>query len=56
VLIHNHPSGNINPSAEDTLVTKKIVACCKLFDILVLDHIIVGNKQFLSFADSCLPE
>lgn len=56
VLIHNHPSGNINPSAEDTLITKKIVACCKLFDILVLDHIIVGNKQFLSFADSCLLE
>lgn len=56
ILVHNHPSGNLNPSPDDMLVTKKIIACCKQFDILVLDHIIIGNREFLSFADSCLLE
>lgn len=56
ILVHNHPSGNLNPSPDDMLVTKNIIACCKQFDILVLDHVIVGNRDFLSFADSCLLE
>lgn len=56
VLVHNHPSGNLNPSPEDMLITKKIIACCKQFDILVLDHIIIGNRDSLSFADTCLLE
>lgn len=56
ILVHNHPSGSLNPSPEDMLVTKNIIACCKQFDILVLDHIIVGNREFLSFADSFLLE
>ncbi len=56
ILVHNHPSGNLEPSPEDKLVTKNIIACCKQFDILVLDHVIVGNRDFLSFADSCLLE
>ena len=42
--------------AEDMLITKKIIACCKQFDILVLDHIIIGNRDSLSFADTCLLE
>ena len=56
ILVHNHPSGNLNPSPGDIFITKKIQASCKLLDILVLDHIIVGNRKFLSFAASCLLE
>lgn len=56
ILVHNHPSGDLNPSSEDIVITKKTIACCKQFDILVLDHIIIGNKDYLSFADSCLLE
>ena len=56
ILVHNHPSGDLNPSPEDMLLTKNIIACCKQFDILVLDHVIVGNRDFVSFADSCLLE
>jgi len=51
VLIHNHPSGNNNPSDQDISITKKIVEAGKLFDIAILDHIIVGIGYY-SFADS----
>lgn len=56
ILVHNHPSGDLNPSPEDMLVTKNLIDCCKLFDILVIDHIIIGNKEFLSFASTFLLE
>jgi DNA repair protein RadC len=51
ILGHNHPSGNIQPSDADHKITKKIKECGFLLDIAVLDHIIVGNEQFYSFAD-----
>ena len=55
ILGHNHPSGNIQPSEADHKITKKIKECGILLDIAVLDHIIVGNEQFYSFADEgCL--
>jgi DNA repair protein RadC len=50
ILIHNHPSGNINPSDQDISITKKIVEAGKLFDIAVLDHIIIGVGYY-SLAD-----
>jgi len=50
ILIHNHPSGNLNPSEADITITKKIVEAGKLFDILILDHIIVAAGYY-SFAD-----
>ena len=50
ILIHNHPSGNLNPSRDDLNLTKNIITCCKPFDISVLDHIIIGNKRYLSFS------
>ena len=50
ILIHNHPSGNINPSEADVAITKKIVEAGKLFDIAVLDHVILGEGYY-SFAD-----
>lgn len=51
ILCHNHPSGNIQPSDADRKITKKIVEASKYLDIQVLDHIIIGQKSYLSFAD-----
>ena len=50
-LDYNHPLGNTQPSEVDHKITKKIKECGILLDIAVLDHIIVGNEQFYSFAD-----
>ncbi|MBN1996006.1 DNA repair protein RadC [candidate division KSB1 bacterium] len=54
ILLHNHPSGDPNPSVEDRQVTQKIVEACKYFDIHVLDHIIIGKDKYYSFADEGL--
>lgn len=51
MLCHNHPSGNITPSNEDIKLTQKIKEAGKLLDILVLDHIIIGDKNYYSFSD-----
>ena len=51
VLFHNHPSGNVNPSAEDIKLTKKIKETGVLMDTSVIDHIIFGEKKYFSFAD-----
>ena len=51
ILGHNHPSGNIQPSEADQKITKKIKECGILLDIAVLDHIIIGDDRFYSFAD-----
>ncbi len=49
VLIHNHLSDNCFPSPEDVLMTKKIVAMSQVFEIEVLDHLILSNSGFYSF-------
>lgn len=46
ILIHNHPSGNINPSNGDIIVTKKIIEAANLVGVEVLDHIIFGDEYF----------
>jgi DNA repair protein RadC len=51
VLCHNHPSGNLKPSRADEELTHKIKEASKYFDIRVLDHIIVSEEGFYSFAD-----
>lgn len=51
ILAHNHPSGNLKASDEDLKLTVKLKEAGKLFDIQVLDHIIVGENDYLSFAD-----
>ncbi len=51
MLFHNHPSGTLKPSLEDLNLTKRIIEGAKLFDIRVLDHIIVGHSAFYSFHD-----
>lgn len=51
MLAHNHPSGNLKPSREDIDLTKKLVAAGRLLDIKVLDHLIIGDNGYFSFAD-----
>ena len=51
LLGHNHPSGAVTPSEADNKITKKIKDCGLLLDVAVLDHIIVGDDRFYSFAD-----
>ncbi len=51
ILSHNHPSGNKNPSNADRSLTKKLVEAGKHLDINILDHIIVVNDGYYSFAD-----
>lgn len=51
ILIHNHPSGNRNPSAQDDNVTKKMKSACKLLEINLLDHLIISGNAYYSYAD-----
>lgn len=51
VLCHNHPSGNLQPSRADEELTKKIKEAAAYFDIKIIDHIIVSEDGFYSFAD-----
>lgn len=53
ILVHNHPSGDPTPSREDVRLTRQLVECGKVFDIGILDHVVVGNGSggFASFAD-----
>jgi DNA repair protein RadC len=52
ILAHNHPSGNLLPSAQDKEITQKIIAAYKLLDITILDHLIISSENsFYSFAD-----
>lgn len=54
ILVHNHPSGNTVPSKEDILVTKRIINSGILLGIEVIDHIIIGGNEYLSFKDKGL--
>jgi DNA repair protein radc len=51
ILVHNHPSGNNRPSAADDAFTRKMKEAAKLVDIRVLDHIIIGQDCYFSYAD-----
>lgn len=54
VLAHNHPSGNLQPSAADIYVTQELVKAGKTLGIHVLDHLIVTPKSYYSFGDEGL--
>jgi DNA repair protein RadC len=54
ILIHNHPSGNPEPSNEDIQITKKIVESGKILDIPVFDHLIIAGETFTSFVEKRL--
>ena len=54
ILAHNHPSGNLKPSRADIELTSKIKEGGRLLDITVLDHLIISNEGYYSFADEGL--
>jgi len=55
VIAHNHPSGTLKPSRADIQLTQKIKNASKLLDIQLLDHLIVADSGYYSFADDgCL--
>lgn len=51
-LIHNHPSGNTEPSNEDIKVTKLMIEAAKICDVQMLDHIIIGRSGFTSLMET----
>lgn len=51
IIYHNHPSGDPSPSSEDINITLRIKECGSILGIKLLDHIIIGNNNFISFKD-----
>jgi DNA repair protein RadC len=51
ILCHNHPSGNLKPSDQDIVLTKKIKEAGKILEIPILDHLIITDSGYFSFAD-----
>jgi DNA repair protein RadC len=56
IFVHNHPSGDPEPSLSDKEITKELVFAASLMQLKVLDHIIIGNNRYFSFADQGLIE
>jgi DNA repair protein RadC len=54
IVVHNHPSGDPTPSAEDRSVTRQLVEAGRLLDLPVYDHVIIAGDRFLSFATAGL--
>jgi DNA repair protein RadC len=54
ILCHNHPSGRLHPSQPDIEITQKVKEGAKLLDMVLLDHIIVNERAYFSFADEGL--
>lgn len=52
IVCHNHPSGNLNPSESDSKITQKIKDAGNMMDIQLLDHLIISDKDYYSFADN----
>lgn len=52
IVCHNHPSGNLNPSESDSKITQKIKEAGNLMDIQLLDHLIITDREYYSFADN----
>lgn len=52
VLVHNHPSGNPEPSTGDDETTRDLLKACKLVGLVLLDHVIVGETEHYSYSDS----
>ena len=54
ILLHNHPSGDPRPSQQDIHFTERLSKACSIMDIKLLDHIVVGDKGFFSFANESI--
>ncbi|MDD3414240.1 MAG: JAB domain-containing protein [Lachnospiraceae bacterium] len=51
ILIHNHPSGGAHPSSMDIQITDKLNQVCTLLDVNLLDHVIIGEREWFSFRE-----
>lgn len=51
ILVHNHPSGNPDPSSDDIKITRQLIKAANFLDIAFLDHIIIGNPSYHSFRE-----
>jgi DNA repair protein RadC len=56
IIVHNHPSGEIKPSEADRDITDRLIQAGKIMNVPVLDHLIITEKTFFSFADSGIME
>ncbi|MFH1561781.1 MAG: DNA repair protein RadC, partial [Patescibacteria group bacterium] len=54
IVVHNHPSGNLEPSEEDLEITKRLVSSGKLLGVAVVDHLIIAGKKFFSLKEKGL--
>ena len=54
IVAHNHPSGDPTPSIEDARVTEQIVAAGKLLEVEVLDHLVIGERNWVSLREKKL--
>jgi DNA repair protein RadC len=54
IVVHNHPSGDPTPSADDRAVTRQLVDAGRLLDLPVYDHVVVGGARYVSFAEAGL--
>jgi DNA repair protein RadC len=51
ILVHNHPSGDPTPSADDIKITRKVKLALEAIDVELVDHLVIGRKGYVSFAD-----
>ncbi len=51
ILVHNHPSGDPSPSAEDIQVTRVVVEAGRMLDVEVLDHLVIGHGKYVSLKE-----
>lgn len=56
ILVHNHPSGEVRPSPADIKRTEEVKDCLKLFDVALVDHIILSENKYYSFTDKRVAE
>lgn len=54
ILVHNHPSGNLQPSEADRKITRKLKEACQLLELSLIDHLIISKHDCLSFAQDGL--
>lgn len=54
ILAHNHPSGNSNPSEADKAITEKVKKALSIIDITLLDHLVITDGDYYSFADNTI--
>ena len=56
IVAHNHPSGNVEPSESDKILTKDLLIAARAMELRIFDHVIIGENNYFSFADEGLIE